>query len=203
MATVLLSPVLLPMLQRATETPPSEAVSAASPAPVEVVKSAPSPRNHELQIPDNGHGQYIVNAWVNGVSVRFLVDTGANIVSISTETANRLGFMDSASAPHYEVGTANGHTRAYGVKLRTVDLGPIYVGDVDATVKSGPRIDEPAGRKLSASPCRRRAARRTPDPASVSHFLRDPRAARRAASPSAEKESHVPEARAGPRPQYL
>jgi aspartyl protease family protein len=137
MATVLLSPVLLPMLQRATETPPSEAVSAASPTPVEVVKSAPSPRNHELQIPDNGHGQYIVNAWVNGVSVRFLVDTGANIVSISTETANRLGFMDSASAPHYEVGTANGHTRAYGVKLRTVDLGPIYVGDVDATVSPG------------------------------------------------------------------
>ena len=54
---------------------------------------------------------------VGGESARFLVDTGASMVSISNELANRLGLVETASSPHYVFQTANGKTLTYGVKL--------------------------------------------------------------------------------------
>jgi len=88
----------------------------------------------ELALPSDGRGQYSVDAYIDGVPVRFLVDTGASFVSISPETANRLGLTETASSPHYVLETANGRVNSYGVKLPSLDLGSIYVKDVDAVV---------------------------------------------------------------------
>jgi aspartyl protease family protein len=140
LAIVLMAPGLLPVLDRAAvataSQPPSSAVAAPEPA------SAPQPQPtretesgfHEMQIPDNGSNQYFADAYVEGQSVRFIVDTGANIVSLNADTARQLGFSDAPSRPHYLMNTANGQTQAYGVHLRSIDLGSIYVADVDAVV---------------------------------------------------------------------
>ena len=71
--------------------------------------------------------------------MRFLVDTGASLVSISPETASRLGLAETANSPQYRVETANGQVTSYGVKLPSLDLGSIYVKDVDAVVNPNMR----------------------------------------------------------------
>lgn len=137
LALVLLAPGLLPALQQqiAASPAPERALRAEAPA-------APQPQPtrerengfREVQVADNGANQYVLDALVDGQNVHFLVDTGANIVSLNSETARRLGLYDSPSVPHYKVSTANGQAIAYGVKLRSIDLGSIYVSDVDALV---------------------------------------------------------------------
>jgi len=133
---VFLSPIILPMLNLdspQTGQPPTKLAGPVAPSPSPTrVNNALSYR--ELALPADGRGQYSVDAYVDGVSVRFLVDTGASFVSISPDTANRLGLMETASSPHYMLETANGRVSSYGVKLPALDLGSIYVKDVDAVV---------------------------------------------------------------------
>ena len=133
-AMALVAPSLLPMPDqtRRQATP----VSAASPETLAV--AAPSTASassgfRELQVPEQ-RGQYFVDAYVEGVPVHFVVDTGASIVTLSADTARRIGLVDSARAPHYLFSTANGQTQGYGVTLKSVDLGSIYVSDVTAAV---------------------------------------------------------------------
>jgi aspartyl protease family protein len=138
LAIVMLAPGLLPMLAQPNQTTSPSAMRAAAPTSEAAPERSASSNNeshfHEMQIPDNGHNQYVLDAYVEGQPVQFIVDTGANMVSLSADTARRLGFADSANLPHYTVSTANGQTAAYGVKLRSIDLGSIYVPDVDALV---------------------------------------------------------------------
>jgi aspartyl protease family protein len=137
LAMVMLAPGLLPMLRQTSQATSPSAMGAAAPAEVLAQRPALADSDshfHEMQIPDNGHNQYVLDAYVEGQPVRFLVDTGANMVSLSADTAKRLGFADSPSHPHYNVSTANGTTSAYGVRLRSIDLGSIYIPDVEARV---------------------------------------------------------------------
>jgi aspartyl protease family protein len=134
MLCVMLAPTFLPLLtspQGAKPTPNFADATNASPAPAAAIRPAGF---RELDIPADEQGQYYVDALVGGERARFLIDTGASMVSISGELAHRLGLEESAGSPHYVFQTANGKTTSYGVKLRTIDLGTIYVEDVDAAV---------------------------------------------------------------------
>jgi aspartyl protease family protein len=136
LAIVLLAPGLLPALDHvavATPTPTARAAEPVHPPQPQPTREAEA-GFHELQIADNGANQYFADAYVEGQSVRFIVDTGANIVSLNADTARQLGLSDGPSRPHYLVNTANGQTQAYGVHLQAIDLGSIYVSDVDAVV---------------------------------------------------------------------
>ena len=135
MLCVMLTPTFLPLLKppsaaRATQNPTADV----SEAPARAAPESPRQGYRELDIPADERGQYYVDAMVGGVSARFLVDTGASMVSISTDLANRLGLLETASSPHYVFQTANGKTLTYGVKISAIDFGPIYVSDVDAAV---------------------------------------------------------------------
>jgi aspartyl protease family protein len=85
--------------------------------------------------PDS-RGHYIASGTVNGSPVRFLVDTGATAVTISTEVARRIGIAPSQGQP-VVVATANGRVSARRVRLDRVSLGALTLHQVDAIVQDG------------------------------------------------------------------
>jgi aspartyl protease family protein len=65
--------------------------------------------------------------------VRFVVDTGATLVSLSSADAERLG-IDYTKGVASLVSTANGVANAWKIKLDTVRVGNITLNSVDAAV---------------------------------------------------------------------
>lgn len=83
----------------------------------------------------NGH--YFTEGLVNGVPVRFMVDTGATIIGINSVTAERIGIdYRKMGRPGY-VNTAGGIIPTFYVKLNSVKVGEITMYNVDATVVEG------------------------------------------------------------------
>jgi len=78
-------------------------------------------------------GQFFAEGSVNGVAMRFIVDTGATLVSLPASEAKRLG-IDYQSGQRGSVQTANGAVQAYRVRLDRVKLGAIDLAGVDGLV---------------------------------------------------------------------
>lgn len=76
---------------------------------------------------------YLVTGEINGHRTTFVVDTGATLVALNGEQANRLG-LKWQDGPSGRVGTAGGDTRAYGLMLDKVSIGGMEVHHVDAVV---------------------------------------------------------------------
>jgi len=85
-----------------------------------------------LRLGNRGH--FIAESQVNGVDIRFLVDTGASDVTLSPADAQRLGFdLDNLNFNRvYQ--TANGTVMGAPIRLDEVRLGSIIVRDVRASV---------------------------------------------------------------------
>ena len=132
---VFLAPYLLPMLnQDAPSSAPAPVASESSRPAVGITPVSATTGYRELSLSPDSNGGFFVDAYINGISVRFLVDTGASLVSISPETASRLGLAQTPNSPQFRIDTANGQITSYGVKLPSLDLGSIYVKDIDAVV---------------------------------------------------------------------
>ena len=84
-------------------------------------------------------GHFFTTAAVNGISLRFLVDTGASLVTLSAADARRAG-ISYLSAPKGLLQTANGVVPAYRVTLDTVTLGRITLHNVDGVVLENDRL---------------------------------------------------------------
>jgi len=79
-------------------------------------------------------GHFRVEALVDNVRVRFLVDTGASQVVLSPADARRLG-LDGADLHFTQMAdTANGIVRGAPVTLRDIAIGPLRLADVRASV---------------------------------------------------------------------
>ena len=81
----------------------------------------------------DGRGHFYAEGWINGSGVRFLVDTGATTIAMSTAEARRLG-IDYARGTRSVGRTANGPVASYAVKLDSVRVGDITLQNVDAHV---------------------------------------------------------------------
>lgn len=86
----------------------------------------------EIRASRNGH--FEADAKIEGVDVRLLVDTGATTMALSPGDAERIGFDLASLRFDRPVNTANGRTYVASVRLTRVDIGPISVADVAATV---------------------------------------------------------------------
>jgi aspartyl protease family protein len=85
-------------------------------------------------IPADGQGHFLVNGTINrSASVRFLVDTGATMVSISAQDARRAG-INYLAGQRAMTQTASGVAPVYRVKLDTMQVGDITLYNVDAAV---------------------------------------------------------------------
>ncbi|HYA76545.1 MAG TPA: TIGR02281 family clan AA aspartic protease [Burkholderiaceae bacterium] len=78
-------------------------------------------------------GHFFGVAQINGVSMRFVVDTGASNVVMGVAQAEQLG-INYRAGQRVSVNTANGVALAYQAALDSVRVGNVEVFHVDATV---------------------------------------------------------------------
>lgn len=88
-------------------------------------------------------GHFHADGTINGLPVRFLVDTGATTIALSGDDARRLGIDYRKSGRPGFANTAGGVVRTYALSLQKVELGPILLYDVAAAVIEGPFPREP------------------------------------------------------------
>jgi aspartyl protease family protein len=82
----------------------------------------------------NRYGHYVSNGKINGVTVQFMLDTGATDVAIPAAVAKKLSL---SKGPEKRYHTANGTVTAYSTMLDSVLIGPIEVRDVRASINPG------------------------------------------------------------------
>jgi aspartyl protease family protein len=85
-------------------------------------------------------GHFFVTGTLNSAaSVRFLVDTGASLVSISADDARRAG-INYLAGQRGLTQTASGVAPVYRVKLDTVKIGDIVLHNVEAAVHTSGQL---------------------------------------------------------------
>ncbi|WP_226442998.1 retropepsin-like aspartic protease family protein [Quatrionicoccus australiensis] len=81
----------------------------------------------------DGQGHFYTTGTINGTSVRFVVDTGATMISLGATDAKRIG-LDFNRGEKMISHTANGQTVVSKLQLDTVRLGDITLHGVDAVI---------------------------------------------------------------------
>jgi aspartyl protease family protein len=82
-------------------------------------------------------GHFYAPGTINGKAVRFVVDTGATMVSMDQYEADRLG-IDWKSGRRGMSRTANGDSPVFFTKVPSVRIGDVEVYEVDAVVSPAP-----------------------------------------------------------------
>jgi len=82
-------------------------------------------------------GQFFADGYINDVPVRFLVDTGASSIAMSSAHADRIGLDYRRNGKRGYATTASGVVPMYGVTLQKVQVGEITLHGVDAGVIQG------------------------------------------------------------------
>jgi aspartyl protease family protein len=85
----------------------------------------------------SGGGHFMAAGSINGKATRFMVDTGASLVSIGQDEAERLG-LKYRDGQVGRVSTANGDVPAYRVTLHSLRIGDVQVYEVQALVMPAP-----------------------------------------------------------------
>jgi aspartyl protease family protein len=97
-------------------------------------RAAPAPASQASAVlTADGRGHFFAEGQVNGLPVRFLVDTGASMIVLPAADARRLG-VDYVNAPKTRVQTAGGAISAYLVTLDRVRIGSIELNAIDGMV---------------------------------------------------------------------
>jgi aspartyl protease family protein len=81
-------------------------------------------------------GHFLTQGQINGKSAQMVVDTGASVVSLSADAANRMG-LDYLRGEPVQMSTANGVIPAWRLTLTSVKVGDVMVYDVDSVVSAG------------------------------------------------------------------
>jgi aspartyl protease family protein len=95
------------------------------------VRAATPPQNAILKSPD---GHYWATAEVNGAAVRFLVDTGSSVVTLTPADAERLGLDTARLTYDRPVYTAAGDQQGASVTLDHIAVAGARVDHVKAIV---------------------------------------------------------------------
>jgi aspartyl protease family protein len=99
-------------------------------------KSSPG-GGKEIVIAAQTGGHFYAPGTINGKAVRFVVDTGATMVSMDQYEADRLG-LDWKNGRRGMSRTANGDAPYFMIKLPSVRIGDVEVYNVDAIVSPAP-----------------------------------------------------------------
>mgnify|MGYP000013970069 CR=1 FL=1 len=87
----------------------------------------------EIVIAAGPGGHFITGGSINGRSVRFMVDTGATVLALGRDEAQRLGLDLSTARPAMSE-TANGPVAVQRITLTRVRVGDVEVANVEAVV---------------------------------------------------------------------
>ena len=97
------------------------------------IGAAPADGSGMIVMTADNQGHFYATGSVNGAAVRFLVDTGATMVSLGANDARRIG-LDFNRGQKSMTQTANGQTMVSKVKLDTVRIGDVTLHNVDALI---------------------------------------------------------------------
>jgi aspartyl protease family protein len=93
-----------------------------------------------VTLPQDPSGHFLTDAMVNGVHTRFLVDTGATLVSIPASEASRLGIDYRKGTPGYSITADGRRVASWRVVFDSVQVGDVTMLNVDGAVSSGEGI---------------------------------------------------------------
>jgi len=99
----------------------------------QAVSQGSSDSGNTVSLTADSRGHFVTAGTVNGASVRFLVDTGATMVSLGSADAARAGVDVRRGEPVMTM-TANGPAQAFKTRIATLRIGDITLSDVDALV---------------------------------------------------------------------
>ena len=105
--------------------------------PTMVGGAVPRPAAREIVVSASSGGHFLPSGAINGRTVRFMVDTGATLVALGRDEAQRLG-LDLASARTGISQTANGPVPVQIVVLDRVRVGEVEITQVGAVVMPQP-----------------------------------------------------------------
>ena len=94
--------------------------------------------SQQVELIRNQAGHYIAPGEINGVPVRFLLDTGATYLSIPQGLAQQAGLQQGRPS---RVNTANGQIRVYRTLVDEVRLGGLRRTQVDAFINPAEQGD--------------------------------------------------------------
>ncbi len=90
----------------------------------------------------DGRGHFSATGTVNGLPVRFMVDTGASLVVLPRNIARQAGVNLSQASP-VAITTANGRAPAQRVVINSLKLGQINANLVEAVVVEDSALSQP------------------------------------------------------------
>ena len=85
----------------------------------------------EVRLQRNRSSHYVATGLINGQAVEFMLDTGATDVSIPAKIADNIG-LQRGRATTYQ--TANGTISAWQTTIDEIQLGPLRLGPVRASI---------------------------------------------------------------------
>lgn len=91
----------------------------------------------EVVIPAGSGGHFVVGGAINGRPVQFMVDTGATLVTLSADEAQRIG-LDYQRGQRGAMQTANGAVPMWLVTIGSLRIGEVEIGQVRAAVVPSP-----------------------------------------------------------------
>lgn len=101
-----------------------------------VVGAGAAPASPGVTLYANRDGHFFGEASINGRPVKYLLDTGATAVSMSSAQARKLG-IDYVAGKEGVSATAAGTVRAWQVTLNSLKLGGLTLNQVEGTVIDG------------------------------------------------------------------
>jgi aspartyl protease family protein len=113
--------------------------------PIEANRAVPAAKtvgDAMVAVPRASNGHFQVEAVIGGHQVAFMVDTGASMVVLKAEDAERLGIRRSWNDRIVRMQTANGVVEAPRVRLAAIDVGPLTVQDVEAVVMPSGKLGQ-------------------------------------------------------------
>ncbi|MFI0546975.1 MAG: TIGR02281 family clan AA aspartic protease [Brachymonas sp.] len=91
-----------------------------------------------INIPMGSNGHFFTDGFVNGHSVKFMVDTGASAIAIGRFDADRLGLDYKNRGTPVQMGTANGVVTGQRITIAQLRIGEVLVHDIEAVI--GPNM---------------------------------------------------------------
>ena len=107
------------------------AIQSSAPSPVDDRNSLSADRTEYLRAPD---GLFYVNAHVNGHLTRFVVDTGASVVVLSREDAERFNVRFSDTNPAARIKTVGGPSSMRWAQIDKLTMAGRELAGVKAAV---------------------------------------------------------------------
>lgn len=100
------------------------------------VGGAVSSESSSVTLYANSAGHHLTDGQINGVPMKFLVDTGATSIAMNSGDAKRAG-IDYKQGTQIPVHTASGNVVAYRVDINTLKLGSVTLHQVEGMVLEG------------------------------------------------------------------